>query len=106
MSKQFALTVTDPKRVAAFTACFGCPTVYVVSPYPESLLLPPPIGKRQAYKIDRDLITERQSLAYCAYLTKQFGLKDGVADALAFQIGLPVLAEGCTVTVQQSLFEG
>ena len=102
MGKDFTATITNPKRAEEWEALLGITTVYIKSPIPKRANLP---GHPNAliYELDMDLITNEQR----RLLEQHFHLKFGVPEEMVLEtleeIGVPILADDCIVSVANPL---
>jgi hypothetical protein len=98
MAEDFKITVNDPEQAARFQAVFGRTTVKVKSPIPEIANLP---GKpnTQIYLLDLDLITPEERARLVQNIAERFGLPLATIEAELDSHGVPILADHCTVTV-------
>jgi len=94
------VTILDPERAAAFRRVYGTATVPVTSMFPHLAELPGLDGPRLVYLVPLDWIEAGgHRAALVEFLAARFGADPAdVWRDLVAQGGLPVLAEGCTVT--------
>lgn len=102
MSEKIICTVTDEKRAAIFVEVFGTNEVVIVSPLTELANLPG-LGQQLVYKLDLAAITAGQRIHLVSYLAKQFGLDAAEVGRDLDATGMPILAEGCMVTIPQGI---
>lgn len=93
------VTVQSPaERVREFEDVFGSATVPVKSPYPTYAELP--IGRHLVYELDVAGLEPRVRLRLTAHLAVKFGSTPHAVDRELDDVGMPVLAEGCSMMTE------
>jgi len=94
--------VTDPERRKYFEAILGTNEVPVTSYMPTTVKVPEK-GVTEAYKLDLKRVTPAQREAIIAHIAGRFKLDpESVAKDLE-KMGVPILADQCTVAIPVNL---
>ncbi len=98
MGIDFKVTINSPERAEEFMKVFGRVEMDVKSPVPHEANLP---GKGQAriFELDMDMISEDEKDKLAAHLAEKFKLNIEVVKTELARVGMPILAEDCTVVV-------
>jgi hypothetical protein len=95
MSKDFQVTVHEPTRAAEFEKIFGSATVCVTTGFPVMCMIEK--VERPCYMLDLKELGSAQKAALVKHLANKFGADaEDVVQAI-YNIGLPILAEECTL---------
>ena len=92
--------VTDPERRKYFEAILG--TVPVTSYLPTTVNVPEK-GVSKAYKLDLKRVTPMQRQAIIDHITKRFKLDAKLVTEDLEKMGVPILADQCTVAIPANL---
>lgn len=102
MAKDFKVIVHEPEQRSRFVDVFGTNVVCVKSISPCLAVLPK-IGERLIYELDLDEISAEQRARLAAYLAGKFHLELVDVERDLDKIGCPILADGCTIVVENHL---
>lgn len=90
------------ERAEVFRAVFGSATVPIMSPFVERGNLPG-LGERDVYKLNLKKLTPEQRVRLVAYVAGRFDLPLAEVERDLEATGMPILAEGCVVSVPAAL---
>lgn len=99
MGKDFWVIINNPERAKEFQEVFGRTKVNVKSPIPTFAKLPGK-GVCKIYQLDIDLLSIEEKGRLAAHLAKKFKLNPEYVKTELSRIGMPILAEECTVFVE------
>ena len=101
MSHDFWVTVReDSERGREWQRLLGTRTVPVRSPIPHAADLPG-LGVRPVFDLAHERLAPDQLDALLDDLCRRFALTRAEGDALLAAQGIPILDEGCTVTIER-----
>lgn len=99
MAKDFKVIINDPEQRNRFVDVFGTNVLCVKSIFPRLAALPK-IGERRIYELDLKEISPEQRARLVAYLAGHFHLDPLDVERDLDTIGCPILADGCTLVVE------
>jgi hypothetical protein len=100
VSHDFWVTISaDSERGRRWERLLGTRTVPVRSPVPHAADLPG-LGVRPVFDLAHERLAPAQLDALLEDLCARFGLTRAEGDALLAAQGIPILDEGCTVTIE------
>ncbi|MCX9011764.1 MAG: hypothetical protein OIN66_11660 [Candidatus Methanoperedens sp.] len=102
MGKDFWVIINNPERAKEFQEVFGRTQVNVKSPLPTFAKLPGK-GVCKIYQLDIDLLLPEERARLAAHLAKKFDLPLEFTKTELARVGMPILAEECTVFVENPL---
>ncbi|MCZ7568796.1 MAG: hypothetical protein M5U01_09440 [Ardenticatenaceae bacterium] len=97
MRVEYTVTVHEPARAALFTRLFGSATVGVCSRFPSAVTVPE-LGAVLAYRLNLALIGPAARARLVDHLAARFGHDAEFVDRQLDAMGVPIIAEGCTVS--------
>ncbi len=98
MASDFMVTVHG-ERAKDWEAVFGTTTLPVRAPHPYPASVPGK-GFTMVYDLDLDLVTPEQRERLVGHLATRFGLTEREVERDIERQGVPLLAEDCSVAVQ------
>lgn len=99
MGKDFWIIIDDPERAQEFLKVFGRVRLNIKSPIPRHVNLPGK-GTRKIYELDLSLISDEERERLAAHLSERFNMPVKTILADLDRIGMPILADGCTVVIE------
>jgi hypothetical protein len=96
--KDFQVTITDPDRRKVLMELLGRDTVCVMSPLTFEAQLPG-IGVKRVYLFDLDELTAEEKERLAANAAARYGLSAEESAEEMAENGMPILADGCILTM-------
>jgi DNA-binding transcriptional regulator YbjK len=96
--KDFTVTVTNPERATDWQNILGRTTVVVQSPIPQRANLP---GHHDSliYLLDLEVLTTEEVDRLVEHLARRFDIPQSDVARDLREMGVPILADDCIVTV-------
>lgn len=99
MGKDFWVHITNPEREMEFLKVFGRTQVNVESPIPHMASIPRK-GVVKIFKLDMKLISDDERERLAAHIAEKWKLPIKTVEAELDRVGLPILADDCTVIIE------